>query len=60
MNNIISFDAVSGIVVCQAGVILSNLDSYLMERGHTVPLDLGAKGRYSYLSHSLLFLKEEK
>jgi D-2-hydroxyglutarate dehydrogenase len=45
MNEIVSFDSVSGIVVCQAGVILENLDRYLLEKGFTVPLDLAAKGR---------------
>ena len=27
-----------------AGVILENAESYLVERGHMFPLDLGAKG----------------
>ena len=27
-----------------AGVILENADSYLAEKGHLFPLDLGAKG----------------
>lgn len=35
---------VSGILVCQAGCILENLDNYLAERGLIVPLDLGCKG----------------
>lgn len=46
MNKIIDFDDVSGIVICQSGVILGNLETFLNERDHTVPLDLGAKGRY--------------
>lgn len=33
-----------GVLVCQSGCILSNLDDYLAERGFMVPLDLGAKG----------------
>jgi FAD/FMN-containing dehydrogenase len=33
-----------GVLVCQAGCILENLDSYLSERGLMMPLDLGAKG----------------
>eukprot|EP01116_Phalansterium_solitarium_P001986 TRINITY_DN11845_c0_g1_i1.p1 TRINITY_DN11845_c0_g1~~TRINITY_DN11845_c0_g1_i1.p1 ORF type:complete len:517 (+),score=168.60 TRINITY_DN11845_c0_g1_i1:337-1887(+) len=44
MNSTLSFDDVSGIVVCQAGVVLQALDSFLSERGFTVPIDLGAKG----------------
>ncbi|PNF27569.1 D-2-hydroxyglutarate dehydrogenase, mitochondrial [Cryptotermes secundus] len=44
MNNIISLDELSGVLVCQAGCILENLDSYLSERGLMMPLDLGAKG----------------
>jgi FAD/FMN-containing dehydrogenase len=34
----------TGVLVCQAGCILENLDSYLSERGLMMPLDLGAKG----------------
>lgn len=45
MNKITTFDEVSGIVTCQAGVVLANLESYVNERGYTIPLDLGAKGR---------------
>ncbi|KAK3914001.1 D-2-hydroxyglutarate dehydrogenase, mitochondrial [Frankliniella fusca] len=44
MNNILSFDSLSGVLSCQAGCILENLESYLSERGHLMPLDLGAKG----------------
>uniref|UniRef100_A0A7N0UPV7 D-2-hydroxyglutarate dehydrogenase n=1 Tax=Kalanchoe fedtschenkoi TaxID=63787 RepID=A0A7N0UPV7_KALFE len=44
MNNIISFDKVSGILVCEAGCILENLISYLDNHGFIMPLDLGAKG----------------
>lgn len=35
----------SGVVTCQAGVVLGNLESFLHPKGYTVPLDLGAKGR---------------
>ena len=45
MDKIRKFDSVSGIVTCDAGVILESLDNYLAELGYTVPLDLGAKGR---------------
>ncbi|NXC37560.1 D2HDH protein, partial [Penelope pileata] len=44
MNQIISFDTVSGILVCQAGCILEKLNEHLEERGFIMPLDLGAKG----------------
>ncbi|XP_068020044.1 D-2-hydroxyglutarate dehydrogenase, mitochondrial [Melanerpes formicivorus] len=44
MNRIISFDKVSGILVCQAGCILEKLNEYLEQQGFIVPLDLGAKG----------------
>ncbi|KAJ4822994.1 D-2-hydroxyglutarate dehydrogenase, mitochondrial [Turnera subulata] len=44
MNNIISFDKVSGILVCEAGCILENLILFLDDQGFIMPLDLGAKG----------------
>ncbi|KAJ5223322.1 actin interacting protein 2 [Penicillium chermesinum] len=44
MNQIRSFDQASGVLVADAGVILETADSYLAERGHLFPLDLGAKG----------------
>ncbi|XP_012736504.2 D-2-hydroxyglutarate dehydrogenase, mitochondrial [Fundulus heteroclitus] len=44
MNNILSFDNISGILTCQAGCVLENLTLYLEEREHIMPLDLGAKG----------------
>nr|XP_028586784.1 D-2-hydroxyglutarate dehydrogenase, mitochondrial isoform X2 [Podarcis muralis] len=44
MNQIISFDDVSGILVCQAGCILENLNQYLEQLDFIMPLDLGAKG----------------
>ncbi|XP_040982697.1 D-2-hydroxyglutarate dehydrogenase, mitochondrial isoform X2 [Aquila chrysaetos chrysaetos] len=44
MNRIVSFDKVSGILVCQAGCILEKLNEYLEEQGFIMPLDLGAKG----------------
>ncbi|RPB26959.1 hypothetical protein L211DRAFT_597904 [Terfezia boudieri ATCC MYA-4762] len=43
-NQIRSFDPVSGILVCDAGVVLEVADQYLREQGHIFPLDLGAKG----------------
>uniref|UniRef100_A0A0B7BJ06 D-2-hydroxyglutarate dehydrogenase, mitochondrial n=1 Tax=Arion vulgaris TaxID=1028688 RepID=A0A0B7BJ06_9EUPU len=44
MNNIISLDPVSGILVCQAGCILDSLYKYVQEHDLTMPIDLGAKG----------------
>lgn len=34
----------SGIVTCDAGVVLEVLDKHVGEQGFAVPLDLGAKG----------------
>ncbi|KAI9300954.1 hypothetical protein BJ944DRAFT_257701 [Cunninghamella echinulata] len=44
MNNIRSFDEVSGILTADAGCILESLDNWLAEKGYMMPLDLGAKG----------------
>ena len=44
LNNIRDFNPASGVLTLDAGVILENADSYLGERGHLFPLDLGAKG----------------
>lgn len=44
MNNVLSFDSVSGILTCQAGCVLESLSLYLEERDYIMPLDLGAKG----------------
>ncbi|OAA64290.1 actin interacting protein 2 [Niveomyces insectorum RCEF 264] len=44
MQQIRSFDAASGVLVADAGVVLEAADTYLAERGHLFPLDLGAKG----------------
>jgi (R)-2-hydroxyglutarate---pyruvate transhydrogenase len=44
MNNIRSFDEVSGILVVDAGCILEVVDNFLAEKSHIFPLDLGAKG----------------
>ncbi|KAJ8971407.1 hypothetical protein NQ317_005523 [Molorchus minor] len=40
----IKIGAFLGVIVCEAGCILENLDNYLSERGLIVPLDLGSKG----------------
>lgn len=44
MNQVISFHDVSGILVCQAGCVLEELNHYVQDRGFIMPLDLGAKG----------------
>lgn len=44
MNKIRSFDESSGIFKVDAGVILEAADTFLAEKGHIFPLDLGAKG----------------
>ncbi|KAI9182892.1 D-lactate ferricytochrome c oxidoreductase [Blastocladiella emersonii ATCC 22665] len=44
LNKVRSFDPVSGVVVADAGCILEVLDNYVAQRGHMMPLDLGAKG----------------
>ncbi|KAK6464647.1 hypothetical protein DFJ63DRAFT_317942 [Scheffersomyces coipomensis] len=44
INKIRSFDSVSGILKCDAGVILETADQYLADQGYIFPLDLGAKG----------------
>jgi FAD/FMN-containing dehydrogenase len=42
LNQIHSFDEVSGILVADAGVILEIADNYLAEKNHIFPLDLAA------------------
>jgi len=44
LNRIHDFDEWNGMVTCDAGCILSDLQSYVSERNHMVPLDIGAKG----------------
>ncbi|DBA00525.1 TPA: hypothetical protein N0F65_006429 [Lagenidium giganteum] len=44
MNKVISFDNVSGVLVCESGCILENLDNHVAKEGYMMPLDLGAKG----------------
>ncbi|PWN45723.1 hypothetical protein IE81DRAFT_336189 [Ceraceosorus guamensis] len=44
LNNIRSFDEVSGTLVCDAGCVLEVLDNHVGEKGYMMPLDLGAKG----------------
>lgn len=44
MNEIRSFDDISGVLVVDGGVILEVADNFLAEHNHLFPLDLGAKG----------------
>lgn len=45
MSRILDFDAISSVLVCEAGCILQTLDDWLRDtHGHCMPLDLGAKG----------------
>ncbi|KUI65574.1 hypothetical protein VM1G_00545 [Cytospora mali] len=44
MNQIHSFDDVSGVVTADAGAVLEVVDNYLAEKGYIFPLDLAAKG----------------
>lgn len=44
MNKVLSFDSVLGVLTCQSGCVLEQLDNHVGEKGHTMPLDLGAKG----------------
>ncbi|KAI4883560.1 hypothetical protein NFI96_014682 [Prochilodus magdalenae] len=44
MNQILTFNSISGILTCQAGCVLESLSQYLEERDFIMPLDLGAKG----------------
>ncbi|KAJ2722043.1 D-lactate ferricytochrome c oxidoreductase [Coemansia sp. Benny D115] len=44
MTRVRSYDELSGILVCDAGCVLEELGNYVGERGHIMPLDLGAKG----------------
>lgn len=44
MTKIIDFDEVQGVMVCEAGCILENLQNHAKSFGFMMPLDLGAKG----------------
>ena len=44
LNKILGFDETYGILSAQAGCILGDLQDYVLEKDHEVPLDLGAKG----------------
>uniref|UniRef100_A0A7S3LNH3 FAD-binding PCMH-type domain-containing protein n=1 Tax=Aplanochytrium stocchinoi TaxID=215587 RepID=A0A7S3LNH3_9STRA len=44
MDEILSFDDVSGVLVCEAGCVLEKLNDYVKTRGFVMPLDLGSSG----------------
>eukprot|EP01028_Stygiella_incarcerata_P007944 TRINITY_DN331_c2_g1_i6.p1 TRINITY_DN331_c2_g1~~TRINITY_DN331_c2_g1_i6.p1 ORF type:complete len:456 (+),score=124.53 TRINITY_DN331_c2_g1_i6:184-1551(+) len=44
MNSIRSFDPHAGVLTCDAGCVLENLEVFLAEKDHIMPIDLGAKG----------------
>jgi len=44
LNQIHSLDATTGLLKCQAGCVLQELQEYCSSKGHLVPIDLGAKG----------------
>ena len=44
MNSVLGFDEVSSVLSCQAGCVLQDLENWLDDYGHIMPLDLGAKG----------------
>lgn len=45
MADVLGFDEVSGIIKCEAGCVLGDLDAWLGDRhGHMMPLDLAANG----------------
>ena len=44
MNQVIDLDETQGVVKCEAGVVLEDLNTVCKSKGFIVPLDLGAKG----------------
>ncbi|RWS24624.1 hypothetical protein B4U80_00926, partial [Leptotrombidium deliense] len=44
MNKILSFDKLTGILECESGCVLQNLEEHVGQLEHTMPYDLGAKG----------------
>lgn len=44
MLNSLGLNLFLGILQCQAGCVLENLENFVSEKGYTVPVDLGAKG----------------
>nr|XP_033341554.1 D-2-hydroxyglutarate dehydrogenase, mitochondrial [Megalopta genalis] len=44
MNKIIETNELAGVLTCEAGCVLENLDNHLSDVGLMMPIDLGAKG----------------
>eukprot|EP00823_Brevimastigomonas_motovehiculus_P006969 TRINITY_DN5992_c0_g1_i1.p1 TRINITY_DN5992_c0_g1~~TRINITY_DN5992_c0_g1_i1.p1 ORF type:complete len:517 (+),score=91.97 TRINITY_DN5992_c0_g1_i1:61-1551(+) len=44
LNKMTAFDDQMGILTCEAGCVLENVNQWLEPKGHLFPLDLGAKG----------------
>ena len=42
MNKIISFDRENGVVLCEAGCVLDNVNAFLEPHGYVFPLDLAS------------------
>ena len=43
MQRVLSLDEYSGHLVCEAGCVLEALQTHVMERGYTMPIDLGGE-----------------
>ena len=43
MQSVLSLDEYSGHLVCEAGCVLETLQTHVMERGYTMPIDLGGE-----------------
>lgn len=43
-SKLFTFNIISGVLLCEAGCVLENLEDALAEKGLMMPLDLGAKG----------------
>eukprot|EP00816_Leptocylindrus_hargravesii_P011392 CAMPEP_0196804076 /NCGR_PEP_ID=MMETSP1362-20130617/3603_1 /TAXON_ID=163516 /ORGANISM="Leptocylindrus danicus, Strain CCMP1856" /LENGTH=515 /DNA_ID=CAMNT_0042176097 /DNA_START=190 /DNA_END=1737 /DNA_ORIENTATION=+ len=44
LDDVISFDSTNGILTCESGCILQDLDEYLSQYLYMMPYDIGAKG----------------
>ena len=43
-NQIIDFNQLTGVLICQPGLILQSAESFVNSKGFMMPYDLGAKG----------------
>eukprot|EP00922_Rhytidocystis_sp_ex-Travisia-forbesii_P046544 GHVS01069374.1.p1 GENE.GHVS01069374.1~~GHVS01069374.1.p1 ORF type:complete len:650 (-),score=124.59 GHVS01069374.1:1148-3097(-) len=44
MNDVINFNEETGVLICESGCILENLQKFVSDKGFIIPLDLGSKG----------------